>query len=571
MKRKSLPALIIALALPSKALANDVDLSINGLSGDLEKNVDAYLAAIPKSDYRVTLRFQSRLEKSLNEALNAVGYYHAKFRFSVEGKGTKLVVNIKPGKPVLVKKIDFQITGEAKSDPDFQKLLGLSGLKVGEILNHGQYETLKSSIRNLALRKGYFKGEFTESRLEVAPSLNEAFIILHYSSGMRYQFGKTTITGSQIHLSRVRSLQPYKEGDSYLANDITQFNQNLSSTDWFSSVLVTPDLSNVGTNRELPMNVELAPETRNKLETGLGYSTDVGVRGTLKWKKPWLSSNGNSFNSSFSLSNPEQVITLGYKIPLEDVLRDYYLVQYGLKRVDNLDTKSIESNLSFERHWLLDDGWHRTARIRYLVENYEQGEQDAVGHFVLPGMSFTRTRIRGGAMPTWGDGENFTFEYGDPEFFSETRVLRVQGSSSWIRSYGRNQRGLFRIDLGGNFTEDFDKLSPSLRFFAGGDNSIRGYSYDSISPTDSTGALTGAKYLATSSLEYQHRIYGSWWGAVFYDYGDAFNSKPDFKRGTGFGIRWASPVGPIRLDFAWGLDATPGQKFRIHFSLGPEL
>ncbi|MCL9780498.1 autotransporter assembly complex protein TamA [Vibrio sp. S4M6] len=571
MKRNSLPVLIAALTLPSKALANDVDLTIEGLTGELQKNANAYLDAIPKSDYSVTLRFQSRLEKSLNEALNAVGYYHAKFQFSVQDDGKKLLVNITPGKPVILKKVDVSITGEAKNDPDFQKLLRQSGLKVGEVLNHGQYESLKSAIRNLALQKGYFKGQFTESRLDVAPSLNEAFIIIHYDSGIRFQFGKTTITGSQINLDRVSSLQPYKQGQPYLASDITQFNQNLSSTDWFSSVLVTPDLTQLDSSRELPMKVELAPEIRNKLETGLGYSTDVGVRGTLKWKKPWLSSDGNSFNSSFSLSNPEQQITLGYRIPMTDVLRNYFLIQYGLKKVDNLDTNSIESNLSFERHWLLDDGWHRTARIRYLIENYDQGTQSAVGHFVLPGFSFTRTRIRGGAMPTWGDGENFTIEYGDPEFFSETRVLRMRGSSSWIRSFGANQRGLFRIDLGANFTQDFDKLSPSLRFFAGGDNSVRGYQYDSISPTDSTGALTGGKYLATSSLEYQHRLYGNWWGAVFYDVGDAFNNNPDFKRGTGFGLRWASPVGPIRLDFAWGLDATPGQKFRIHFSLGPEL
>ena len=123
----------------------------------------------------------------------------------------------------------------------------------------------------------------------------------------------------------------------------------------------------------------------------------------------------------------------------------------------------------------------------------------------------------------------------------------------------------------GSFQLKFDKLSPSLRFFAGGDNNLRGYGYESISPKDSSGALTGAKYIATSSLEYQYRVYGNWWGAVFYDYGDAFNDKPDFKRGTGFGVRWASPVGPIRLDFAWGLDASPGDEFKIHFTLGPEL
>ncbi|MEZ9559105.1 autotransporter assembly complex family protein, partial [Vibrio splendidus] len=108
-------------------------------------------------------------------------------------------------------------------------------------------------------------------------------------------------------------------------------------------------------------------------------------------------------------------------------------------------------------------------------------------------------------------------------------------------------------------------------FFAGGDNSIRGYGYESISPRDESGALTGAKFIATSSFEYQYRLVGNWWGAAFYDIGDAFNDKPEWKHGTGVGVRWASPVGPVSLDFAWGLDAKKGDEFQLHFSLGPEL
>lgn len=88
-------------------------------------------------------------------------------------------------------------------------------------------------------------------------------------------------------------------------------------------------------------------------------------------------------------------------------------------------------------------------------------------------------------------------------------MLRVQGRSAWIRSLGRNHRGLFRVDGSANFTESVFDLPPSLRFFAGGDNNLRGYEYESISPKDSEGKLTGAKYMVTSSLEYQYRVYGT--------------------------------------------------------------
>ncbi|SDH31678.1 autotransporter secretion outer membrane protein TamA [Vibrio xiamenensis] len=571
MFRKSLPVFIAISCLSNLAHAKDIDLIVNGLDGKLKDNVDVYLSSIPEKDYSADLRFQSRLEDSINEALNALGYYNAEISFDYEKESQELKVNVVPGEPVTVAEVDVELTGEAKSDPDFIKAVQNSRLEVGSVLHHSDYEALKSKLRNLALKKGYFNAKYDVSRLEVSPVRNQAFIRLHYDSGQRYHFGETTITGSQIELDRVQSLQPYKQGEPYLVSEVGKFNSNLSNTDWFSSVVVAPDLSKLDSQRELPMNVSLAPQSRNQLETGIGYSTDVGVRGSLKWNKPWVNSRGHSFDSSFSLSKPEQTITAGYRIPLDDVLHQYYRIQYGMKKVDNRDTNSLESNLQFERHWLADKGWHKTVYLRYLIENYEQGLQDDIGQFVMPGISFSRTRTRGGSMPSWGDKQSITFEYGDKNVFSETSVLRIIGSSSWIRSLGDNHRGLWKVNGGVNLTDEFDRLSPSLRFFAGGDNSIRGYGYESISPVDSSNSLTGAKYLLTNTLEYQYRLTGDWWGALFYDTGDAFNDTPDLKDGVGFGVRWASPVGPIALDFAWGLDSDPGDRFQIHFSLGPEL
>lgn len=570
MLRNPLPLLFAVILSPMLVQAQEVELTIEGLKSFRKDNVDAYLSAIPKEEYSTSIRFQARLQRTITEALNAVGYYQPTFEFEVSEDKTELIVKVSQGSSVRYKEVEIVITGEAKDDPDFIAAIEASGLKKGERLNHGEYDSLKSKLRNLGLQKGYFDAKFTTSRLEIAPDLYQAFVRLHFDSGIRYHFGATEITGSQIKVERVRSLSPFQEGDPYLVSQVGEYNQNLSNTDWFSSVLVEPDLSLLGEGRELPMKVSLAPQARHQLETGLGYSTDVDVRASLKWKRPWVNSLGHSFDSSLSVSSPEQTLTASYRIPLEDVLNDYYRIHYGMKRVDSRDTKSIESNLALERHWKLDNDWNRTIFIRYLLENYEQGLQDDNAQFLLPGITFSRIRARGGAMPTWGDSQYITLEYGSENALSETDVVRVLGGMKWIRSAGENHRGLFRIDGGANFADDFDKLSPSLRFFAGGDNNLRGYGYESISPKDESGALTGAKYIATTSLEYQYRLYGNWWGALFYDYGDAFNDTPEFKRGTGVGVRWASPVGPIRLDFAWGLDKDPTD-FKIHFSLGPEL
>ncbi|MCZ2367511.1 autotransporter assembly complex protein TamA [Vibrio diabolicus] len=570
MIKKALLTIVGLFAFSHGAYA-DVSLTLKGIDGALEENVSAYLSSIPAKDYSTSLRFQARLDQSITEALNALGYYHAKISYSIPEGNDELIVSIKPGLPVKVKVMDVVITGEAKDDEEFAKLIERSPLKVGKVLNQGEYDSLKSGIRNLALQRGYFNGDYKLSKLEVIPDFNEANVRLHYDSGIRYHFGPINITGSQIWENRVESMRPFEIGEPYLVSQVGEYNQNLSNTDWFSSVFVEPDLSKLDEGRELPIKVSLAPASKNQIETGLGYSTDTGVRGTLKWKKPWVSSRGHSFNTALSLSKPEQTITAGYKIPLDDVLREYYQLQFGLKHLDNRDTESLESNLAVERHWLADGGWHKTIYVRHLYENFSQGLQDDGVQFVLPGATFSRTRVRGGNMPMWGDKQSVTIEYGDPALLSETRVLRLLGRSSWIRGIGDNHRGLFRLEGGANITDEFEKLSPSLRFFAGGDNNIRGYGYESISPVDESGALTGGKYIVSSTLEYQYRVYGNWWAATFYDIGDAFNETPEWKSGAGVGIRWASPVGPVSFDFAWGLDEKPEREFRIHFSLGPEL
>jgi translocation and assembly module TamA len=569
--RRYFSLFLVSLLLLSASASAQVTLTINGVDGALRNNIDAHLSSIDSKDYSTSLRFRSRIEESITQAMNALGYYHPEIDFEILNDAQELVVNISRGPVAILRRVDIVISGDAQQDEEFKTLIENSPLHVGAILNHQDYDNLKSSIQSLGLNRGYFNATFSQSRLAVSPETNQAFVTLHYDSGVRFRYGDITINGSQIDEKRVRSLMPFEQGEPYLVSDIGEFNQRLSNTEWFSSILIQPQLDSLEGRSDLPMDISLAPAARNQLETGLGYSTDVGVRGSLSWKKPWLGSTGHSLDTSLTLSQPEQTVTASYKIPLSDVLNQYYLIDYGLKNVDSLDTQSLESNLSLKRFWHLDNGWNRTISIRYLIENYEQGVIDDIAHFVLPGVTFSRTRSRGQRLINWGDKISVTAEYGNQDMFSDTEVLRLLGSASLINTFDDSHRVLLRANGGANIMDDYSEISPSLRFFAGGDNSIRGYGYESISPTDSSGELAGAKFLTTASVEYQYQVYGNWWIAAFYDLGDAFDDKPDWKRGQGIGLRWVSPIGPLRLDFAKGLDADPGDQFRIHFTIGPEL
>jgi translocation and assembly module TamA len=569
--RRILFTLTSSFLLFSASAHADVNLTIKGVEGRLRENVEAYLSSIDKEDYSTSLRFRARLENEIVESLNAVGYYHPEVTFSVERDNTELVVDVAPGPATTIQEVNVHFEGEALEDKDFAKLITSSPLKVGAVINHGEYDSLKSNIQSLGINKGYFHGAFRESRLAISPENNQAFVTLDYDSGERFHYGEVTINGSHIKQQKIDSLMPFKEGDEYVVSDLGEFNQKLSNTGWFSTVLIQPDLDAVENGSELPIDVTLTPAIRNQMETGIGYSTDVGIKGSLTWNKPWLNSLGHSFSSDFSLAETEQTITASYKIPLEDVLNEYYLIQYGLKNEDSSDTQSLESNLALKRFWHFDNGWNRTLSIRYLVENYEQGNLDDIARFVLPGITFSRTRSRGKRLINWGDKITATAEYGNSNLLSDTDILHLKGESALIQTFANSHRFILRATGGASLIDDFGEVPPSLRFYAGGDNSVRGYAYESISPTDSDGDSVGGKFLATSSFEYQYHLYGNWWGAVFYDIGDAFDDTPDWKHGTGFGGRWVSPIGPIRLDFAWGLNEEPSDQFRIHVTIGPEL
>ncbi|HGE8183635.1 TPA: autotransporter assembly complex protein TamA, partial [Salmonella enterica] len=383
-----------------------------------------------------------------------------------------------------------------------------------------------------------------------------------------------TFEGSQIRDEYLQNLLPFKEGDEYESKDLAELNRRLSATGWFNSVVVAPEFEKSRKTKILPLKGVVSPRTENTIETGVGYSTDVGPRVKASWKKPWMNSYGHSLTTSTSISAPEQVLDFSYKMPLlKNPLEQYYLVQGGFKRTDLNDTEQDSTTLAVSRYWDLSSGWQRAINLRWSFDHFTQGNVTNTTMLFYPGVMISRTRSRGGLMPTWGDSQRYSVDYSNTAWGSDVDFSVLQAQNVWIRTLYDRHRFVMRANLGWIETGDFDKVPPDLRFFAGGDRSIRGYKYKSISPKDSDGNLKGASKLATGSLEYQYNVTGKWWGAVFVDSGEAVSDirRSDFKTGTGVGVRWASPVGPIKLDFAVPVGDKDEHGLQFYIGLGPEL
>ncbi|MEX5383992.1 autotransporter assembly complex protein TamA [Cronobacter muytjensii] len=567
-----------ALLMASASTAAPVRLQVEGLSGALQKNVRAQLSTIQVDEVTPDRRFRARVDDAIRNGLKALGYYEPTIDFELRepppgGRRQVLLARVNPGEPVRIGATNVILRGGARDDKEYLALLKKRPA-VGTVLNHNDYDSFKKGLTSVALRRGYFDSEYKKSQLGVSVERRQAFWDIDYDSGTRYRFGDVTFAGSQIREEYLQNLVPFKKGDNYQSSDVAELSRRLSASGWFNSVVVAPEFEKSRKTKVLPLRGVVSPRIKNTVEVGAGYSTDVGPRLKANWRKPWINSYGHSLTTSTSISAPEQQLDFSYKMPLlKNPLEQYYLLQGGFKRTDLNDTEADSTTLAVSRYWDLSSGWQRAINLRWSLDHFTQANVTHTTMLLYPGVMLSRTRSRGGLMPTWGDSQRYSIDYSDTAWGSDVDFVVLQAQNVWIRTLYDKHRFVARGNLGWIETNDFERVPPDLRFFAGGDRSIRGYKYKSISPEDDDGKLTGASKLATGSLEYQYNVTGKWWGAVFVDSGEAVNDikQSNFKTGAGVGVRWQSPVGPIKLDFAVPVGDKEEHGLQFYIGLGPEL
>lgn len=562
--------------IPLSALSK-VNLQIQGIKDSkLNDNVNLYVKMINKEEADGSLRYQGLIRDAIDKGLRAYGYYHSdvEFELSSKGKGKKdtLIAKVSLGEPVKIAGTEVNILGKGQQDKSFQNLLKKLP-KTGSILNHEVYDNYKNDLQKLALNRGYFDADFKLSRLEVMPSTHQAWWRLIFNSGERYSFGEVNFINSQIREDYLRNMISIEENEPYLISKLSSLTQNYNSSNWFSSVLLQPQIDNE--TKRVNVDVFLQPRKKNILDLGGGWASDVGPRLKLNWQKPWINSRGHSLNTSLYVSQPKQTLATTYKLPLlKNPLNYYYEMSLGLENETLNDTKVFSSTFSSLRYWNHPTGWQYSLGLQARYDSFEQGSFRNKTLLIYPTTSIHRTRLKGGLFPTWGDSQRLSFDIGRRFFISDVDFLRLHLSSAWIRTFADNHRFITRFEFGWLKTSNLDKIPPNLRFFAGGDRGIRGYGYKTIAPKNKKGQLIGGARLLTGSLEYQYQVYPNWWAAGFADAGlsaNSFNPKK-LHYGAGMGIRWASPVGAVKFDIATPIrDKKANKNIQFYIGLGAEL
>lgn len=510
-------------------------------------------------------------ETRARKALRAIGFYDAELELRLEHAENcwTLHIDLEPGPATTIADVDVRITGAAADDPGFEPVRAQREIRTGDILRHDRYEDLRNRLTRIAADRGYFDADLHTRRIEVDRDTRTATLRLHMDSGERYQLGPVTIEQDFLRPEFVQRMVPFAQGEPYHSSQIIALQRNLNDSGYFSGVRVRPRRE-AAEDRRVPITVELEPRPRHSYEAGLGYSTDVGPRIRLRHEHRYATRHGHRYQFEIEASPVRSGLGYNYEIPLRDPLRERLnlFTNYRTEETDSQqsDRFQIGANRILQRR----GGWQTTEGLRYEREDFTVGDQTDRTSLLIPSYRISRMDADDPMTPRRGYRFEATVQGARKELVSTTSFAQVLASGKIIHGLGRG-RILARADAGVTDVDSVRKLPSSLRFFAGGDASIRGYGYQRLGPRSDDGELVGGRHKLVGSIELDYPVAGNWSAAAFIDAGNAFDDFSDFDAvyGAGIGVRWRSPVGPIRVDLAHGPDSR--DDFRIHFSMGPDL
>ena len=609
-RHRTLAAALVLLSMAGAAHAARVEtVEIRGLDEAMTTNVRVALSLVDAIGKDVSGRRLAYLvreaEAETREALEPFGYYSP--TITVERSGTNaatrgaddasgsggdragpvsVIVTVVPGEPVTVRDSNLAIQGEGGGDRYLKQDLGKFKPQPGDVFEHEVYEASKARITRRLAERGYFDADFASRRVEVTRAEKAADIDLVWTSGDRYDMGVTTFEQTPQRIIRdgiLERLVYWETGSYYHQGKLDRLRESLARLDYFASIDIEPRPQDAVDGR-VPVTVTLTPAKRSVYTAGASYGTDSGAGVRLGLERRYLNDRGHKALAQLDYAQRRKTLTLQYRIPAFALLDGWYTIsaQAADEQTDYIDNRRIE--LVASRSGEINRNWTAIASLHALRERWSYAAEDD-GDPLTPVdyryATFTYPSLRGEYIdadnrihPRDGLGATIMLRGGVEGAGSDASFAQLHAGARWYKGLGPQSRLITRGELGHTFVDaTVGTLPPSLRFHAGGDRSIRGYAWREVGPrigTDGDLFPIGARNVATGSVEYERYFDGPWGAAVFVDSGSAFNGTPEWRTGIGVGLRWKSPVGPLRIDIARGLN-DPDSPFQIYLNIGADL
>ena len=572
-------ALLVALSLfplTVRAEAQPFTVTIEGLKkGSLLRNIEAQLSirtevreqtdARPLSDRRLR-SLHRRAEEDIRGALNPFGYYDTEITsdFNLdERRATYTIVTLGPR--TVVRDIAIRIEGEGKTFEPLKDLRARLRIQPGEPLRHQRYNDDKSSFSQAAFEYGFLDGRFLVSDLWVYPDEQAADIEWRFDTGTRWRFGEISVESDNIDEDVVRRYLRIEENAYFSPRDVLNTQLALTDLGYFAQVEVVPDRDNQS-ETHVPMTIRTTPIKDVLYSAGIGYGIDTGARLSLGAESRRLNRRGHKLRTDLRLSEVQNRIGTEYRIPLGNKIGEFLSFHTGYidEEFDEDTTERYEIGASLTRE---PGDWSQRTYITYEQEQSRLGNQFTDTDLLIPGVSFTRSELDDPIHPRNGWYALIDVHGASDDALSTTTFLQTLAQARFVLPLWDSARLLLRGEYGATLNEDLAELPASQRFFAGGDQSVRGYAYRSIGPRDDSGENIGGEYMTTFSAEIEQTVWGNFGAAAFLDAGGVDNKPgPALSQGVGVGMRYRAPIGYINLDLAHPL-RRPETGVRLHLGI----
>src|SRR5215469_748204 len=616
------PGLLLCLLAGPLAHAASVTVEVRGVVDGERDNVLAFLSFERFRRGGMDLnadtveRLHNRVEREVAAALRPFGYYEPKVESTVteQGRGDwRVVIDINPGPPVLLDHVDVRVLGPGASDPLFQRILNNLPMRSGDRLKHAAYDAVRADLQRTAATFGYLDARLIRNELLVDPPNHTANIALQLETGERYRFGATTIQQHVINEKLARRYLRYREGDYFDLTQVLRTQFALDDAGYFANLQVVPG----DPDRQaltVPVKISADAGRRHRYSVGAGWATDTGIRGTFGYEDRRINSLGHTLSVAVQASQVQKYFVQSrYRIPVGDPAVENISLTAFVQQQTLADVTAItqSAGVSFtdvtggwQHVWLLNGVHTVSDNSAPTVVNVNEARSDEL---IVPELDLARVPKGYLGEPLFERPLYATIKASHSALGSQADFLQVHIEAIRVFPIVPKWHLLMRAEVGTTFVKDFNDLPAVYRFFAGGDNSVRGFAYNELSPlegpecqTNNAGQVlltangscqpkpgfylkTGGKDIITGTVEVIRELPRNLGVAAFFDYGNALDGfhKPGCVPGTmpgtticppfiqysvGVGLRVRLPVITLGIDIAQPLSMNAGPRLHINFS-----
>ena len=589
-----------------------LSILIRGVDKELKTNIEGFLEIRALEDTDITsiprLRFlHGRAEAQIAAALRPFGYYRPTIETELTDVGSKwtAIYRVNPNdkvpivgeplislKDVLVDCQDFRYRSRdrksllpeiAVADDDFNKYKELvidfcqaresANLKQGQPLDQQAYDKLKQSMQTSAARYGFFDAEFTQQQIRIDVENYTAEISLELNPGPRYRIGEAVITQDIDWISKdlLARYVELEDQDYFDAGKLQALQSDLTNSNYYKRVDVRASALEA-VDEVIPVKVDLTHIKPREYVMGIGYGTDTRARIRVGVDGRRINRRGHHYKAEGQLSEIGYGVSAAYTIPTGDPRTDNYGIRIGIEREK---AEREFKGLSLGGTYRFRDGfWLKTYAVDFNLEEFILDGESSLSRLLIPSVEWTRTypaELERRINTINGTWLQLGLRGGSESLWSDTSFVQPQISTKIIKTFTNNHRFLVRASAATTWVDNYDKLPSSLRYYAGGDASVRGFEFQTIAPVNDENEPQGGRHLLEASAEYEVPFTESFSWAAFSDFGDAFDDNPEYRFGLGVGLRWQSPIGPVRVDVARKMNDPGEGNVRLHLSIGPDL